>query len=91
MENSNLRSQTISGLRWTFLENVLRYGISFIVSIILARLLSPEEYGLIGIILIFTSVFSAIVDSGFSTAIIKNNNAKEIDYIPRKNSRSWWS
>ena len=50
------------------------------VGLVLARLLSPEEYGLIGIITIFIAVFNSIVDSGFSNALIRKNDAKDIDY-----------
>lgn len=50
------------------------------MSIVLARLLSPDEYGLIGILTIFISVFNAIVDSGFTNALIRKNNASDTDY-----------
>lgn len=56
------------------------YGIQFIVGIVLARLLSPEEYGLIGIITIFIVVFNGIIDSGFSSALIRKEDANEADY-----------
>ena len=52
----------------------------FLVGWLLARLLTPEEYGLIGIITIFIAVFNSIVDSGFSNALIRKNNAKDVDY-----------
>ena len=50
------------------------------VSIVLARLLSPEEYGLIGILTIFIALFNAIVDSGFTNAIIRKQNVTDTDY-----------
>ncbi len=49
----------------------LGQGGSFLVGIVLARLLSPDEYGLIGVCLIFTTVLNGIVDSGFSSALIR--------------------
>lgn len=80
MEETNLKQQTLAGMGWTFLENFLRYGITFLVTIVLARLLSPAEYGLLGIIVIFTSLFATLVDSGLSTAIIRKEAVSEIDY-----------
>lgn len=65
---------------WSALENVTRMGVTFVVSIILARLLSPEEYGLIGILTIFIAIFEAIVDSGFTNALIRKQNATDTDY-----------
>ena len=65
---------------WSALENVTKMGVTFVVSIILARLLSPEEYGLIGILTIFISLFHAIIDSGFTNAIIRKQDATDTDY-----------
>ncbi len=65
---------------WSAVENVTRLGVTFVVSIILARLLSPEEYGLIGILTIFIAIFNAIVDSGFTNALIRKQDATDADY-----------
>lgn len=65
---------------WSAVENVTRMGVTFVVSIILARLLSPEEYGLIGVLSIFIAIFNAIVDSGFSNALIRKQDATDTDY-----------
>ena len=65
---------------WSAVENVTRLGVTFVVSIILARLLSPEEYGLIGILTIFIALFNAIVDSGFTNALIRKQDATDTDY-----------
>lgn len=80
MAEQSLKDKTIRGAGWSFADSIFTYGVTFIVGIILARLLGPEEYGLIGIITIFTSIFSSIVDSGFSNALIRKNNATETDY-----------
>lgn len=77
---SDLKKKTIRGFGWSALDNVFRTGIMFIVSIILARLLSPDEYGLIGILIIFITVFNSIVDSGFTQALIRKKDASDIDY-----------
>ena len=55
-------------------------GVTFVVSIILARLLSPEEYGLIGILTIFIAIFNTIIDGGFTNALIRKQDATDIDY-----------
>lgn len=75
-----LRGKTIKGVGWSFTDNIASSGISFLVGLVLARLLSPQEYGLIGITTIFIAVFNSIVDSGFSSALIRKNDAKDFDY-----------
>lgn len=76
----NLKNRTVKGLSWSLLDSILNQGITFLVGIVLARLLSPSEYGLIGIITIFITVFNAIVDSGFSQAVIRKADANDDDY-----------
>lgn len=78
--SDNLRNKTVKGVSWSFLDNIACQGITFIVGLILANKLTPEEYGLIGIITIFIAVFNSIVDSGFSNALIRKNDAKDIDF-----------
>ena len=69
-----IRNKTVRGVGWSFADNILNQGITFLVGIVLARLLTPQEYGLIGIITIFISVFNSIVDSGFSSALIRKKD-----------------
>jgi len=78
--SQSLKQQTIKGAGWSFVDNLFCQGITFLVGLVLARLLTPEEYGLIGIITIFIAIFNSIVDSGFSNALIRKNNACDIDY-----------
>ena len=80
MAERNLKDRTVKGTFWSAADSLLGHGVSFIVGIVLARILSPEEYGLIGIVLIFTAVLSGIVDSGFSTALIRKQDASDKDY-----------
>ena len=80
MSGGSLKNKTVKGMGWSALENVTRLGLTFVVSIILARLLSPEEYGLIGILSIFIALFNAIVDGGFTNALIRKQNATDTDY-----------
>lgn len=80
MSEPSLTNKTIKGVGWSAADALLGQGITFVVGIILARLLTPEEYGLIGICLIFTTVLNGIVDSGFSNAIIRKKDATNEDY-----------
>ena len=80
MSEGSLKNKTIKGTMWSAVENVTRMGVTFVVSIILARLLSPEEYGLIGILTIFIAIFNTIIDGGFTNALIRKQDATDIDY-----------
>ena len=71
---STLKEKTAKGLGWGFIDNFASTGITAIVSIILARLLSPEEFGLVGMIAIFISLGNSLMDSGFSGALIRREN-----------------
>jgi len=80
MDNSRLKSQVISSLFWKLMERGGTQGIQFIVQIILARLLLPEDYGLIALVLIFTTIANVFVQSGLNTAIIQKKDADELDF-----------
>ena len=80
MQQESLKNKTIKGVGWSAAEAFLGQGVTFIVGLVLARLLSPDEYGLIGICLIFTTVFNGIVDSGFSNALIRKKEVTDEDY-----------
>lgn len=76
----SLKHKTIKGIVWSAADAFLGQGVTFIVGVVLARLLSPEEYGLIGICMIFTTVLFGVVDSGFSTALIRKKEVFNDDY-----------
>lgn len=80
MSEESLKNKTVNGMGWSALDNFTQIGVTFFVSIVLARLLSPEEYGLIGILTIFIALFNTIVDSGFTNALIKKKDATDVDY-----------
>jgi teichuronic acid exporter len=75
-----LKDKTISGLLWSFIDNFSRQGITFVVGIILARMLTPREFGLIGMTTIFIAISQSFVDSGFSQALIRKKNCTQTDY-----------
>ena len=79
MKRDQLHKKIISGVLWQGFERIGSSGISFVVSIILARLLSPKEFGTIAIMLVFITLCQVFVDSGFSTALIQKKNITEAD------------
>lgn len=80
MAEQSLKDKTVKGVAWSGIDNVAQYAVSFVVSIVLARLLSPDDYGLIGIIAVFTAVSSALLGGGFGSAIIRKKEVSEDDY-----------
>lgn len=80
MAEDSLKKKTIAGLFWTFSERIGVQLVSFFVQIILARLLLPEEYGVIGIVLVFINLCNVFVESGFGRALIHKKDADDIDY-----------
>ncbi|MGO1469474.1 MAG: lipopolysaccharide biosynthesis protein [Tissierella sp.] len=79
MQNLN-KSLVISALLWKLLERTGTQGIQFIVSIVLARLLMPEQYGIIALVMVFISLAGVFVQSGFNTALIQKKDADEVDF-----------
>ncbi|WP_417898744.1 lipopolysaccharide biosynthesis protein [Bacillus haimaensis] len=79
--NSELtKAKVISSLFWKLLERGGTQGIQFIVTIVLARLLLPEEFGLIVLVTIFITIAGVFVQSGFNTALIQKKNSDEVDF-----------
>lgn len=80
MSEPSLRNTTVKGIGWSFTDSLLGQGITFLVGVVLARLLSPEEYGLLGIMMIFIIISESIVNSGLSNALIRKQDTTERDY-----------
>ena len=74
------KSRIISSLFWKLMERGGTQGIQFIVQIVLARLLLPEDFGTIAIVMVFISLAQVFVQSGFNTALIQKKNADEVDF-----------
>lgn len=70
----------IKGLIWSSFEKLSVQIIQFIIGIILARLLTPSEYGIIGVLLVFLAFMQVFIDSGFSKALIQKQDRSELDY-----------
>jgi len=80
VRENNIKLKVLSGLLWKLMERVGTQGIQFIVQIVLARLLMPEDFGVIALITIFISIASVFVQSGFSVALIQKKNADSTDF-----------
>ena len=78
--SESLKNKTVKGVGWSFIDNLSSSGVSFLVGLVLARLLTPSEYGIMAILTIFIAVSNSIVDSGFSNALIRKTDAKRVDY-----------
>lgn len=76
----SLQKKAISGISWTFIEQFGSKAIAFIVQIVLARLIAPEEFGLLGMILIFNAVGSSLSDTGMSQSLIRTDKPDEEDF-----------
>lgn len=79
-DSGKVRSKTISGAFWKFGERVLAEGIHFVISIILARILMPDDYGLIALVSIFTVFCDKLIICGFATSLIQKKNADNVDF-----------
>jgi teichuronic acid exporter len=80
MRSQSLKQKTISGMFWSFSDSFVTQSVQFIVGLILARLLSPAEFGLIGMITVFLAVSQSFIDSGFGQALIRKKDANDIDF-----------
>ena len=76
----SLKTSVITSLVWKFLERIGTQGVQFVVAIILARLLSPADFGLIALVTVFITVANVFVHSGLNTALIQKKDADDVDF-----------
>jgi teichuronic acid exporter len=79
MVDEDLKQKTIKALVWSFAEGVWFQGVRFIIGIVLARLLFPEQFGLIGMLMVFMAVAQTFLDSGFGAALIQKRDPTQTD------------
>lgn len=79
-EKDILKNKVASSLVWKFAERILSQGVSFVISTILARILLPEYYGTISLILIFINLANVFITSGLGEALIQKKNADNTDF-----------
>lgn len=77
--SESLKHKTVKGVLWSTLERFSVQGIQFVVMIIMARMLTPNDYGLVGMLTVFIAVSQSLVDSGFSQALIRKQDRTETD------------
>ena len=87
VNDQNLKEKTAKGLFWGFLSSSGMQLLNLIIGIFLARLLSPGEYGIVGMLAIFTLIAGNLQDSGFGVALVNLKEAKHNDY----NSVFWFN
>ncbi len=75
----SLKKKTVKGVAWTSLNQFLNMGLGFVIGVILARLLSPSDYGLLAMIGVFNAIAFAFLDSGFGSALVRKPNLTEDD------------
>ena len=73
-------NRILSNVAWRFAEQISSYSVTFIVSIVIARILAPEDYGSIAIIMVFITLANIFVQNGFSAALIQKKNADNLDF-----------
>lgn len=76
----SVKKQLTHGVLWNFIEKILMEGAQFIIGIILARLLLPSDFGLIGMLAIFVAISNVFIDGGFAKALIQKKECTDIDY-----------
>lgn len=84
---SDLKKKTLSGMIWSFVQRFGTMAISFVSNIVLARLLTPDDYGTIGMLMIFIAVANTFVDGGFGSALIQKKEPTQEDY----STIFWWN
>lgn len=80
MKDSSFKSKVVSSTLWSFVERFSTQLVQFIITVIMARILTPSDYGLIGMIAIFISLSQIFIDGGFSSALIQRKDRSETDY-----------
>ena len=80
MAETSLKNKAVKGVVWNAVNTYSMKGLEFVLAVILARLLSPSDYGLIGMISIFFAISGVFIDSGFGSALVQKKDRTEDDY-----------
>lgn len=76
----DLKQKTVTGVSWSFVEQILARGVNFVIGIILARLLTPTDYGLVGMLGFFIAISQLFIDGGLAGALIRTKSPSDRDY-----------
>ena len=77
---STLKDKTVKGVIWSSIDRFTTQGISFVFSMLIARMLLPSDYGVIAMLGIFMAVSQCFIDSGFGSALIRKKDRTETDF-----------
>lgn len=80
MNNTLIRNRAFSGTIWKFLERIIAQGISLVVAMVIARNLTPDEYSVVGIVVIFFAFADVFISGGFNTALMQKKDTDIYDY-----------
>ncbi len=80
MDEQSIKKRVVSGVVWKFAERILAQAVSLLVSIIIARLLDPSDYGVVSIVTVFFAFANVIISGGLNTALIQKKDADKEDY-----------
>lgn len=75
----NLKNESIKGFVWRFVQNISTQLMGFIISIVLARILLPSDYGVIALTSTFITILNVIITTGFTSALVQRKNIDEVD------------
>lgn len=76
----SIKNSVVDSAKWTAFEKLGVQGVQFVLSIVMARLLTPDDYGIVGILSVFLTISTTFIDSGFSNALVRKQEYKEVDY-----------
>lgn len=80
MSSQKLKKQVVAGLFWRFAERIIVQMSSFVISLVLARMLAPEFYGTIALVLVFINLANVLVNNGLGEACVQDKNAGELEF-----------
>lgn len=80
MDKIKLRNQTVNSIIWKFLERLLAQGVSFVVTVVLARILTPDDYSVVSIVTVFFAFCNIIITGGLNTSLIRKKDSDIVDY-----------
>jgi len=75
----DIRDKTIKGVSWNIINQVVIQSVAFVFSVVLARLLSPEEFGIVGLVTVFTGFATIFLDLGLGAALVQKKNVTDTD------------
>ncbi|MBR0474630.1 MAG: oligosaccharide flippase family protein, partial [Erysipelotrichaceae bacterium] len=78
--DQNFGKKVVTGISWQFAERIMASAVTFIVSVILSRILDPGDYGVIAILMVFIAIADVFITASFNTSLIQKKDTDEVDY-----------